>query len=258
MTDWPTEWFRGRVALVTGASSGMGREVALALGRAGVNVGVNFNRNQASAVEVVREIEAAGAGAIDLQADVSKGEDVDRMFTALANKFGERIDMLVNNAGDWMDKRPLAECDDEQWDRMISVNLRSVFLCCRAAAGKMIRQGDGAIVNFGSVAGHTGGGGGTVPYAAAKAAVHTLTRGLARELGPSGVRVNCISPGMIETPMLTNRVPAEAQAKLLAGTPLGRFGKANEVVPMVLTLLSPAGSYITGQVIQIDGGLLMR
>ncbi len=252
------EWFQDRVGLVTGASSGMGCEIALALGAAGAKVGVNFRSNRAGAEEAVRRIVDGGGQACAIGADVSNGTDITRMFQELADAFGERIDMLVNNAGDWMDKRPIAECDEELWDRMMSVNARSTFLCCRSAARQMIRQGDGAILNIGSVAGHTGGGGGTVPYAAAKSAVHTLTRGLARELGPAGIRVNCIAPGMIDTPMLEDRVPQEIRQKLMSSTPMGRFGEPREIVPMALMLLSPAASYITGEVIQIDGGLLMR
>ena len=251
-------WLRERVGLVTGASSGMGFEIAVALGVAGAKVGVNFRSNRAGADEAVRRIIDGGGQACAIGADVSNGKDVERMFGELASAFGERIDMLVNSAGDWMDKRPIADCDEELWDQMMAVNVRSTFLCCRAAAKQMIRQGNGAIVNMGSVAGHTGGGGGTVPYAAAKAAVHTLTRGLARELGPAGIRVNCIAPGMIDTPMLKDRVPQELWQKLMGSTPLGRFGEPSEVVPMTLMLLSPAASYITGEVIQIDGGLLMR
>lgn len=193
-----------------------------------------------------------------IQADVSDPDQIDRIFNELKLAFGEQIDMLVNNAGDWMDKVPIVDCDVDVWDRMLAVNARSAFLCCRAAARKMVQQGGGAIVNIGSAAGFSGGGGGTVPYAAAKAAVHTLTRGLARELGPKGVRVNCVAPGMIDTPMLEGRVSAKTREALICAIPLGRFGVPREVSPIVLTLLSPAASYITGEVILVDGGLLMR
>lgn len=236
----------------------MGIEIAAALGEAGAKVGVNFRANREGAAAAVQRIEAAGGQAVAIQADVSQADQIDRMFSELALAFGPRIDMLVNNAGDWMNKTPIVDCDEQTWDRMWSVNVRSVFLCCRAAARKMVQQGEGAIVNIGSVAGFSGGGGGTVPYAVAKAAVHTLTRGLARELGPQGVRVNCVAPGMIDTPMLEGRVSVEARESLIGMTPMRRFGEPREVAPIVLTLLSPASSYITGEVILVDGGLLMR
>ena len=251
-------WFLDRVALVTGASSGMGTHIALALGKAGAKVGINYRKNEEGARNVQQQIEKAGGRGVAIQADVSKPRDVERMFAELEDAFDSHIDMLVNNAGDWMDKHPIAECDDETWDHMFAVNAKSVFLCCRIAARKMIKQKEGSIVNIGSVAGQTGGGGGTVPYAAAKAAVHNFTRGLARELGPHGIRVNAISPGLTDTPMITDRVSSQGRNAIADMTPLGRIGEAHEVAPMVLTLLSPDSSYITGTIVDVNGGLLMR
>ena len=251
-------WFNGRVALVTGASSGIGREVALALGKAGAFVGVNYRKNREGADQAVQEIEAAGSQGVAIQSDVSRAEDVVRMYAELADAFGDRVDMLVNNAGNWMDKCSIVDCSDDEWDRMFAVNARSVFLCCRTAARRMIDQGEGAIVNLGSVAGHTGGGGGTVPYAAAKAAVHTLTRGLAKELGPHGIRVNTVAPGVIDTPMLEGRIEPEVGEKITSVTPLHRFGQPREIAPLVLLLLSPDCSYVTGTIIEVAGGLVMR
>ncbi len=254
----PGAWFRGRVALVTGASSGMGAAIALALGRAGARVGVNYRGNQSGAEEVCRRIRSAGGSALALKADVSREEEVAAMFASLEAEFGPRLDMLINNAGDWMDKCPVAECDVALWDRIFAVNARSVFLCSRHAAQVMTRQGEGAILNIGSLAGHTGGGGGTVPYAAAKAAVHTFTRGLARELAPHGVRVNAIAPGMVRTPMLAGRVSDEAEQKLSQVTPLGRMGRPEEISAAAMLLLSPASSFMTGEIVEINGGLLMQ
>jgi 3-oxoacyl-[acyl-carrier protein] reductase len=252
------QWFRGRTALVTGASSGIGSEVAAALGSAGANVVINYRGNHVGAEAVKTRVEAGGGRAIVCQADVSRSADVHRMFEEAASVFGDRIDMLVNNAGNWMDKQPVIDCDESMWEQMFAVNVRSVFLCCQCAAKKMVGQGEGSIVNIGSLAGHTGGGGGTVPYAAAKAAVHTFTRGLARELGPSNVRVNAVAPGMIDTPMLEGRVARQSLETLKAMTPLGRLGSVSEVAPLVLLLLSPASAFITGEVIEVNGGLLMR
>lgn len=252
------DWFRDRIALVTGASSGIGAEIAFALGEVGAKVAINYRKNRAGAEAVRQRIEAAGGQAVAIQADVSQADQVERLFAAMASAWGERIDLLANNAGDWMDKRPVVDCDQALWERMFAVNTRSVFLCCRHAAKKMVEQAEGAIVNVGSLAGRTGGGGGTVPYAAAKGAVHTFTRGLARELGPHGIRVNAVAPGMIETPMIDGRVTPQSKNALTAVTPLRRFGEPAEIAAVVLHLLSPAASYMTGQIVDVNGGLLMR
>jgi NAD(P)-dependent dehydrogenase (short-subunit alcohol dehydrogenase family) len=252
------QWCQGRVALVTGASSGMGRETALALGRAGAKVGVNYCRNQATADATVQEIKSASGEAITIQADVSQSADVDRMFAELACAFGDRLDYLVNNAGEWMKQRTLVvDCSDELIERMWSINARSVFFCCRAAARRMIQQGDGVIVNVGSNVGHSGGGGGTVPYCAAKAAVNTLTRGLGRELGPHGIRVVGVAPGVVDTPMTEHLAP-EIRQKVMDATPLRRFGEANEVAGTILALLSPSCSFVSGTILDVDGGYLTR
>lgn len=255
----PSRWFRDRLALVTGASSGMGYQIALALGQAGAKVGVHYRGNEKSAAGLCERIQQAGGKAIPLQADVSDPAQVKRLFDQLSSTFGPDLQLLVNNAGDWMDKSPIADCPLEQWDRMFNVNTRSVFLCCQQAARLMIQHGQGgSIVNMGSVAGHTGGGGGTVPYAAAKAAVHTFTRGLAKELAPHQVRVNAIAPGMVDTPMIRGRVSAEAEKALTAATPLKRLARPDEFSAAALFLLSPASSFMTGEILEINGGLLMR
>lgn len=252
------DWFGGRTALVTGASSGIGYETALALGRAGAVVGVHYRGNRKSADSLRERIVADGGRAIVVQADVSNANQVERMFGEMDGLADGRLDMLVNNAGDWMDKAPIVDCPEEQWDKMLAVNAKGVFLCCKQAAGRMTKQGSGSIVNLGSVAGHTGGGGGTVPYAAAKAAVHTFTRGLAKELAPHGIRVNAVAPGMVDTPMLEGRVTAEVAAKLESITPLGRMAEPREIASVILMLLSPTCSFVTGEIIEANGGLLMR
>ncbi len=250
-----TDWFRGKVALVTGASSGIGSETALALGRAGAVVGVHYRGNRASAEALRDRIDAEGGRAVVLQADVSRSDEVARMFGELDAAAGGRLDLLVNNAGEWMDRLTIADCPEAHWDKMQVVNLKSVFLCCQQAARRMIKQGEGSIVNLGSVAGHTGGSGGTVPYAAAKAGVHTLTRGLAKELAPHGIRVNAVAPGLVDTPMLVGRVTQERAAEM---TPMGRMAKPSEVASVILMVLSPACAFVTGEIVEVNGGLLTR
>lgn len=253
-----SDFFRGRVALVTGAGSGIGSAIALALGLAGACVGVHYRRSRDGAEAVRRQIEAGGGGAVLLQADLTKADQVVRIFTELDTAFDGGLDLLVNNAGDWMDKVPVVDCSEAQWDHIFDVNVKSVFLCCQQAARRMIDKGAGAIVNIGSIAGHTGGGGGTAAYGAAKSAVHTFTKALARELAPSGVRVNAVAPGLTDTAMLEGRISREAAKTFSATIPLGRMSRPEEIAPAVMMLLSPAASYITGEIIEVNGGLLMR
>lgn len=252
-------WFRDRVAIVTGAGGGMGRAIALALGAAGACVGVHYRGNRDGAEAVVAAIRENGGKAEAVQADLCSPVQVSAMFAHCDDAFDRPIEMLVNNAGDWMDKSPIVDCTFDQWEKMFSVNATSVFMCCQEAVKRMIASSNGgAIVNIGSQAGHTGGGGGTVPYAAAKAAVHTFTRGLAKEVASHKIRVNGVAPGMIDTQMLEGRVSEEANEMLKKLTPLGRFGEPEEIASAVLLLLSPGASYMTGQIIDINGGLLMR
>lgn len=247
----------GQNVLVSGAGSGIGGAVALALASAGASVGVHYNRNRDGADAIVAQARTAGVKAESFQCDLTDAQAVERLFEQFDNKIGP-ITGLVNNAGDWMDKVPIVDCTLAQWHRMMDTNATSVFLCCQQAARRMIARKSGAIVNLGSVAGHTGGGGGTVPYAAAKAAVHTFTRGLAKELAPHGIRVNAVAPGMVDTAMLKGRVSDEARLSISRGTPLGRFAEPAEMAPAVAFLLSSGASYITGAILEVNGGLLMR
>jgi 3-oxoacyl-[acyl-carrier protein] reductase len=253
------DWFDGRVVLVTGASSGMGQATAIMLAGLGAKVGIHYRSNRAGADEALKQIQARGKGdGVVIQADVAKRDDIERMFGELEAAFGPRLGGLVNNAGDWMDKELIVDCREQQWDHIFDVNVKSVFLCCQIAAKKMIAQKEGSIVNLGSIAGHGGGGGGTVPYAAAKAAVHTFTRGLAKELAPHNIRVNCVAPGLIHTPMITTRLSDTASEGLKKSTPLGRFGEPKEIAYAITYLLSPAASFITGEIHNVNGGLLVR
>ncbi|MFA0736708.1 MAG: hypothetical protein OGMRLDGQ_003208 [Candidatus Fervidibacter sp.] len=250
--------FADRVVLVTGANSGIGQATAIAFATYGAKVAVNFCHNQKGAEKTVERIQQRGGVAEAFQADVTDSSQVSKMVGSVLERFGGRLDILVNNAGRWMPKTPLEECPEELWDEMMAVNLKGVFLCCRAVIPIMKRQKEGVIVNVSSIAGHTGGGGGTLPYAAAKGGVNALTRGLARELAPWGIRVNAVAPGIVETPMQRQFTSPEDLQGWAEKIPLRRLGIPEDIVGAILFLASPFAAYITGEIIEVNGGLLMR
>jgi 3-oxoacyl-[acyl-carrier protein] reductase len=244
---------RGKVALVTGASSGIGRATALTLARNGAAVVVNYQRNARGAAEAVAEIQAMRRNAVAVRADVSQRVDVLRMVGETLDNFGS-IDILVNNAGSIVKLAPIEDCTDEVWDTVLAVNLKSVFLCTQAVIPYLKEQRRGRIINISSLAAQNGGRGGSLPYAAAKAAVNALTKGLASELGEYQITVNAIAPGIILTPFHDQFSRPDRLQDVINATPLRRAGAPEEVAEMVAYLASDEAGFITGEVFGIDGG----
>ena len=242
---------RDRVAIVTGASRGIGRAVALALASEGAKVVVNYASSSNAAEEVVAAITEAGGNAITAQADVSKVEQVDALLNTTLEKFG-RVDVLVNNAGITRDTL-LLRMKPEDWQAVIDLNLTGVFLCTKAVSKGMLKQRSGRIINIASVAGQMGNPG-QANYSAAKAGVIGFTKTVAKELASRGITVNAVAPGFIATDM-TNDLKSE---EILKYIPLGRYGEPEEVAGMVRFLAADsAAAYITGQVFNVDGGMVM-
>ena len=243
---------QGRVAIVTGGSRGIGAAIAAWLAGAGAAVVVS-GRDAARLEGAVKELETRGAQALGIVADAASREDCERLADAAKGRFG-RIDVLVNNAGIARDAL-LLRMKDEDWDRVIAVNLRGAFLMTRAAARTMVRQRSGRVINVTSTAGAMGNAG-QVNYSAAKAGVVGLTKASARELAHWSITVNAVAPGLIDTDMAAAMPPAARDA-LIAQVPLGRMGTAREVAEMVGFLAGDAAAYITGQVFHVNGGLYL-
>lgn len=240
-----------KVAVVTGASRGIGRACALRLAKDGIDVVVNYNSNEEEAMKVVNAIKDMGCDAIAVKANVANQKDVAAMFREAYKHFGH-IDILVNNAG-VVDDAYLLMLNNDSLDRSLDINIKGYFYCSQQAALKMFKQKSGRIVNVSSVSSKLALAGQSV-YGATKGAVNSMTATLAKELAPYGIQVNAVAPGFITTEMI-EAIPEEKKEEYLKNIPLGRLGKVEEVAEVVNMLCSDVASYITGQVIVIDGGL---
>ena len=246
----------GQVALITGASSGIGRATAEKLAELGAKVGVNYCKNQAGAEAAVAAIKKKGGDALAVQADVTKATDVARMVAQVRSRW-DKIDILVNNAGDLFARTPLPEMTEEYWDRIMDLNLKSVFLCINAVWQEMAARKRGIIVNITSVAARNGGGPGAAAYAAAKGGLVTYTKGMARELAPHGIRVNAVAPGVIATPYHDKYSSAEQLEKFRAMTPVNRIGASEEIADVIAFLACDESRFMIGENVEVNGGILM-
>ncbi|WP_294371216.1 3-oxoacyl-[acyl-carrier-protein] reductase [uncultured Clostridium sp.] len=243
----------GKCALVTGASRGIGKAIALKLASLGANLVLNYRSSEAEALEVEKEIKNMGVETISVKGDISKLEDVENLVAAAKEKFGI-IDIMVNNAGITKDNLIL-RMKEEDFDKVIDVNLKGVFNCLKVITPIMVRQKHGKIVNLSSVVGISGNAG-QVNYAASKAGVIGMTKSLAKEVGSRGINVNAVAPGFIETDM-TEVLGEKYKDEMKKNIPLKKLGKPEDVANVVAFLVSESSDYVTGQVIHVDGGMLM-
>lgn len=243
----------GKVALVTGASRGIGREIAFELAREGASVAVNYAGSEGKALEVVEEIKAMGRDAFAIQADVSNSESVNGMAKETIERFG-KIDILVNNAGITKDNL-LMRMKESEWDDVININLKGVFLCTKAVTRQMMKQRSGRIINISSIVGVSGNPG-QANYVAAKSGVIGLTKTTAKELSSRGITVNAVAPGFITTDM-TDKLNEDVKTEMLKQIPLSRFGEPKDIARTVVFLASEDSAYMTGQTLHVDGGMVM-
>ena len=248
---------KDRVAIVTGGSSGIGAAIAATLAASGAKVLVTYNQNGAGAAACVEAITKAGGTARALKADVRKKGDC-LAIVAEAERFFGPVDILVNNAGSLVGRQPLPDLTEAHWHEVMDLNLTSVYLCTQAVVGSMKARGRGTVINVTSIAAHNGGGPGAGPYAASKAGLIALSKNFAKELAPAGIRVNLISPGVIDTPFHERFSSPEAMAAFVKSIPMGRVGKSEEVASVVAFLCSDGAAYLCGETIEINGGMFMR
>jgi 3-oxoacyl-[acyl-carrier protein] reductase len=248
--------FDNKVALVTGASKGIGKATAVELGRSGAAVVVNYHTDHAGARDTVKQIEDLGQTALAVQADVSQEQEVRQLFTETMKRF-DQLDILVNNAGSLIERRSNETMDEDLWDRVMEVNVKSTMLCSREAIPLMKKRSYGRIINLTSIAARNGGGPGASAYSTSKAAVLTYTKGLAKELAEFGILVNAVAPGVIATPFHDQFSTAEMRSRFAASTPLKREGTPEEVAYVILFLASDFASFLVGETVEINGGMLM-
>ena len=244
---------KGKCALVTGASRGIGKAIALKLASLGANLVLNYRSSEAEALEVEKQIKEMGVEAITVRGDISKLEDVENIVNAAKDKFGA-IDIMVNNAGITKDNL-IIRMKEEDFDKVIDVNLKGVFNCLKVITPIMIKQRHGKIINLSSVVGISGNAS-QVNYSASKAGVIGMTKSLAKEIGSRGINVNAVAPGFIETDM-TGELSEKVKEEYKKNIPLRRTGKPEDVANVVAFLASESSDYVTGQVIHVDGGMLM-
>jgi 3-oxoacyl-[acyl-carrier protein] reductase len=246
------------VALVTGAGGGIGQAAALELAGRGADVAVHYHRNEAGASETARRVEALGRKAATFKGDLARRDEAVALVAAVVARFG-RIDVLVNNAGDLVERRPLLEMTEALWRQVIDLNLSSAFFVTQAAAPAMIERMRGVVVNVSSLAAHNGGGPGALAYAAAKGGLISLTKAMAKELAPKGVRVNCVAPGLIgQTAFHGRYTPRESFEAAEKTVPMGRAGTPEEVARVIAFLSGRDSAYLAGETVEINGGMLMR
>lgn len=243
----------GKSVLITGASRGIGREIALEMARQGADVAVNYSGSEAKANETVDEIKALGQDAFAIQCDVSNSESVSNMVKETIDRFG-KLDILVNNAGITKDNL-LMRMKEQEWDDVININLKGVFLCTKAVTRQMMKQRQGRIINIASIVGVSGNAG-QANYVAAKAGVIGLTKTTAKELSSRNITVNAVAPGFITTDM-TDKLSEEVKTEMLKQIPLARFGEPKDIANVAVFLASDESSYMTGQTLHVDGGMVM-
>jgi 3-oxoacyl-[acyl-carrier protein] reductase len=246
----------GKTALITGASSGIGAATAIVMADLGARVAIGYNRNESGAQDILDQISKAGGKAIAIKSDVRQPDEIRTLITSVTEQLGP-IDILINNAGSLIKREKVLEITEANWDEVMNLNLKSAMLCSQAVSGSMIQRKSGAIINVVSIAGRNGGGPGAGAYATAKGGLITFTKALGKELAPHGVRVNGISPGVIDTPFHEVFSTPEMMKNFVAMIPMGRVGTSMECAKVIAFLASDAASYLVGETIEVNGGQLM-